>query len=205
MEPGKHLLLYALRSHGDYSKPPSQWRYVGISIAGDMSHSDIAAAASTWGYGFTGTVNRGMSLSFRRQDAQGLDIVGGPARSIVRDIEKARDEAEAVKAETGHDVLDPDWYLPLEASAGACLKKRNRWLAWIVVGGFATFLFAMGAIFNDAYIFVILALLSWAGLIFAISRKVAASKKFDREFRPNIDLLRRVLNVAEEELLAAVE
>lgn len=172
-----------------------------------MSDADAAVVAGTWGYDLRGTYNRGNILSFLRQDAPKLDVVGGPAREVVRGVPKAREEAERIRIQTGNDVLDPGWYSPVEAAAGDNVKKRNRYIQGSVgVGLITAFLTAWtisavddtpdSALLPGAF-----TLVGWICVVTWVWKLLALTRKYGTEIKPKVDLIRQVLNVAEEELL----
>jgi hypothetical protein len=172
----------------------------------DMSDADATVVARTWGYDLKATYNKEKILTFLRQDSPQLDVVGGPARKVVGGVPKAREEAQRIKQQTGHDVLDPDWYGPIEAAAGENVKRRNRCIQGTVGVGIVT---AILTAWTISYIDTPLTMLlpgafSAVGLVCVgrwVWKLVALTREYGANIKPKVELIRRVLNVAEEELL----
>jgi hypothetical protein len=172
-----------------------------------MSDADATVVARNWGYDLRTSHSRSKILSFLRQDAPRLDVVGGPAREVVRGVPKAREEAERIRMQTGNDVLDPGWYGPVEAAAGENVKKRNKYIQGSVgIGMITAFLTAwtISAIDDtpdSALLPGAFTLVGWVCVVTWVWKLVALTRKYGAEIKPKVALIRQVLNVAEEELL----
>lgn len=207
MEQAEQTLLNRLRNRNFSPRLSNGWGQVTRFAIGGMSDADAAVVAKTWGYDLRETFSKGNILGFWRQDAPQLDVVGGPAREVVRGVPKAREEAERIRMKTGNDVLDPDWYGLVEAAAGENVKRRNKYIQGAVYSGFITAFVTAWAIsaiddtLDSALLPYVFALVGWACFVPCVWKFVALTRKYGAEIKPNVNLIRQVLNVAEEELL----
>ncbi|WP_139151423.1 hypothetical protein [Streptomyces sp. WMMB 322] len=172
--------------------------------------------ASRWGYVYRGRNNAGtVTWLFQRDDAPEQDVVGGPSRKIARKVPAARAEAEKVREETGFDVFDAHTCLEVERAAGETAKKSQKpiigvvfsWIPAVFCLGGAIYLASEGASASDevtglTVMSVLAVCLVALGLHFL--RKNRATMRLYREVHaPKVALIKRVLTVAEDELLKA--
>ncbi|NLU72916.1 hypothetical protein HCC61_09545 [Streptomyces sp. HNM0575] len=208
MEQAEQALLNRLRNRNFSPRLSNGWGQVTRNAIEGMSDADATVVARTWGYDFKTTYNKGNILTFLRQDAPRLDVVGGPARDVARAVPKAREEAERIRTQTGYDVLDPDWYEPVEAAAGENVKRRNKRIQGAVGIGIVTAIMTAWAIASiDTPSSVLLpgalGLVGWICVVTWVWQLVALTKVYGNDIKPKVGLIRQVLNVAEEELLGS--
>jgi hypothetical protein len=165
--------------------------------------------AETWGFDFLGEFKESNRTYWRakRKDAPPVDIIGGPSRSIVRQIPRARLEAARVQQECGVDVMDPQACYDVENAAGeAAAGGFSGWLGatslWAVGMGLCYF----GVMFLGYLpVSIPLCVLGVAAIITGFRPAVSGhrrKKAFKEDHLPKVEAIRRVVHVAEEELAA---
>ncbi|MCH6163506.1 hypothetical protein [Streptomyces marispadix] len=208
MGSAEQALLNRLRNRNFSPRLSNGWGQVTRYAIEGMSDADAAVVAKTWGYDLKETFNKGNILGFWREDAPQLDVVGGPAREVVRGVPQAREEADRIRMQTGYDVLDPDWYGPVEAAAGENVKRRNKRIQGAVGVGIVTAILTAWAIASmdtpsSMLLPGALGLVGWICVITWVWKVVSLTKEYGDDIKPKVDHIRQVLNVAEEELLGS--
>lgn len=192
---------------GKVSIPVSRVRAQDSGASFDASRAQHLA--EDWGFEFLGEFKESNRVVWRakRKDAPPVDIVGGPSRSIVRQVPRAREEAARVQQECGVDVLDPRACYEAENAAGeAAAGGFSGWLG-------ATSLWALGMglcyfavmFLTQLPVSIPLAILGLAAIMTGFRPAVSGHRRkkiFKEEHLPKIEAIRRVVRVAEEELRA---
>ena len=209
--------LYFLSTQNDHWRQ-SAWKGVNVPVDDMRMRSSSSApfdderarqVAESWGFEIVDKVKiSGRDYwKVNRTDAPPTDIIGGPRRDIVRANPKAQAEAKQVLHETGVDVLDPDecYRIEEEASKQQASAVTGAWnvsclgaLA-MVLGGFGAMFFTT---FPVSIPLLVLAVASLVGMIRSNVSRARNKGKFKEKHLSNAEAIRRVVRVAEDELLA---
>ncbi|NLU73842.1 hypothetical protein HCC61_14335 [Streptomyces sp. HNM0575] len=189
---------------------PAEDMRVAALFNASFDHERAGQIADSWGFEVLGTKKIGSRhyWNVRRTDAPpAADIIGGPRRDLVRANPKAQEEARKVLQETGVDVLDADECYRIE-------EQASKWQAAAVSGAWNTsWLAAIGlflaywGIFFSATLPVsiplfVLAAASLYGATRSFIRRTRNKREFTNKHLANVEAIRRVVRVAEDELLA---
>ncbi|MFC4497756.1 hypothetical protein ACFPA8_26860 [Streptomyces ovatisporus] len=210
------FLHYLSTQNGDWKQSASRdvnidVRSIRMSESPHVPFDDERArqVADSWGFEIVDKVKISSRYYWkvRRTDAPSVDIIGGPRRDLVRANPKAREEAKQVLQETGVDVLDPAecYRIEEEASKQQASAVTGAWnvsclgaLA-MVFGGFGAMFFTT---FPVSIPLLVLAVVSLVGMIRSNASRARNKGKFKEKHLSNAEAIRRVVHVAEEDLLA---